>query len=85
MSIFSLACQLCKWGVDENLAMEYFVDGWESESMTENEIIVHNFQIRKNDNKLRQISDGMAYIGEEDDPSDVAIIPKSSIIALVKF
>ena len=53
--------------------------------VTENEIIVHNFQIRKNDNKLRQISDGMAYIGEEDDPSDVAIIPKSSIIALVKF
>ncbi len=41
MSIFSLACQLCKWGVDENLAMEYFVDGWESESMTENEIIGH--------------------------------------------
>ena len=41
MSIFSLACQLCKWGVDGNLAMEYFVDGWESESMTENEIIGH--------------------------------------------
>ena len=41
MSIFSLACQLCKWGVDENLAMEYFIDGWESESMTENEIIGH--------------------------------------------
>ena len=41
MSIFSLACQLCKWGVDGNLAMEYFVDGWGSESMTENEIIGH--------------------------------------------
>lgn len=41
MSIFSLACRLCKWGVDEDLALEYFVSGWESDTMTEEEITGH--------------------------------------------
>ena len=41
MSIFSLACRLCRWGVDEDLAMEYFINGWESDTMTEEEITGH--------------------------------------------
>lgn len=41
VSIFKLACQLCKWGVDEDLATDYFVDGWESETMKEDEIVGH--------------------------------------------
>lgn len=41
VSIFKLACQLCKWGVNEDLATDYFVDGWESETMTEEEIVGH--------------------------------------------
>lgn len=40
-SIFKLACQLCKWGVDEDLALEYFVSGWESGTMDEKEITGH--------------------------------------------
>ena len=41
MSIFSLACRLCRWGVEEDLAMDYFINGWESDTMTENEIVGH--------------------------------------------
>lgn len=37
-SIFMLACLFCKWGVDEDLALEYFIGGWESETMDEKEI-----------------------------------------------
>ena len=40
-SIFKLACWLCKWGVDEDLALEYFIKGWESDNMTEDEITGH--------------------------------------------
>ena len=40
-SIFKLACLMCKWGVDQNLASEYFIDGWESDSMSEKEIQSH--------------------------------------------
>ena len=40
-SIFKLACWLCKWGVDEDLALEYFIGGWESDTMTEDEISGH--------------------------------------------
>ena len=29
-SIFKLACWLCKWGVDEDLALEYFIKGYVS-------------------------------------------------------
>ena len=39
--IFKLACLLCKWGVDENLAAEYFIDGWISVTMDEEEILRH--------------------------------------------
>ena len=41
VSIFKLACQLCKWGVEEDLATDYFVNGWESETMKEDEIVGH--------------------------------------------
>lgn len=40
-SIFRLSCLMCKWGVDENLALEYFVGGWESITMSEGEILGH--------------------------------------------
>ena len=40
-SIFKLACWFCKWGVDEDLALEYFIGGWESDTMTEDEISGH--------------------------------------------
>lgn len=40
-SIFKLACWLCKWGVDEDLALEYFIKGRESDTMTEDEITGH--------------------------------------------
>lgn len=40
-SIFKLACQMCKWGVDEDLATQYFIDEWENDTMSENEIIHH--------------------------------------------
>ena len=40
-SIFKLACQMCRWGVDEDLAVEYFVDGWENETMSRKEIESH--------------------------------------------
>lgn len=40
-SIFKLACQMCKWGVDEDLATQYFIDGWENDTMSETEIIHH--------------------------------------------
>lgn len=39
--IFKLACLMCKWGVDQNLASKYFIDGWESDSMSEKEIQSH--------------------------------------------
>lgn len=41
MSIFRLACWMCKWGIDESLAEEYFVDGWENETMSRKEIENH--------------------------------------------
>lgn len=40
-SIFYLACKLCRWGVEEDLALEYFIKGWESDTMTEDEISGH--------------------------------------------
>ena len=40
-SIFMLACWMCKWGVDEGLATEYFIDGWEDDTMDEKEIRSH--------------------------------------------
>lgn len=40
-SIFYLACKLCRWGVDEDLALEYFIKGWESDTMSEDEITGH--------------------------------------------
>ena len=39
--IFRLACRMCKWGVDEGLATEYFIDGWEDDTMDEKEIRGH--------------------------------------------
>lgn len=40
-SIFRLACLMCRWGVDEDLAAEYFIDGWENETMSRKEIESH--------------------------------------------
>ena len=40
-SIFKLACLMCKWGVDQEIAIEYFVDGWQAQSMNEVEIVSH--------------------------------------------
>ena len=40
-NIFKNARYLCRWGVDKDLAMDYFVNGWESETMTEKEILGH--------------------------------------------
>lgn len=40
-SIFKLACQMCKWGVNEDLATLYFIDGWENDTMSETEITHH--------------------------------------------
>jgi len=40
-SIIRLACWMCKWGVDEELATEYFIDGWEDDTMDEKEIRSH--------------------------------------------
>lgn len=40
-SIFRLACLMCRWGVDEDLAAEYFIDGWENETMNRKEIESH--------------------------------------------
>lgn len=40
-SIFRLACRMCKWGIDEGLATEYFIDGWEDDTMDEKEIRSH--------------------------------------------
>lgn len=40
-SIFMLACRMCKWGVDEGLATEYFINGWEDDTMDEKEIRSH--------------------------------------------
>ena len=39
--IFRLACRMCRWGVDEGLATEYFIDGWEDDTMDEKEIRSH--------------------------------------------
>lgn len=51
-SIFMLACLFCKWGVDEDLVLEYFIGGWESETMDEKEITGHvrNAYKTENDN-----------------------------------
>lgn len=40
-SIFKLACLMCKWGIDKDLVIEYFVDGWKSLTMNEDEIMNH--------------------------------------------
>ena len=40
-SIFKLACLMCKWGIDENLAIAYFIDGWADDTMSEEEIQSH--------------------------------------------
>lgn len=40
-SIFKLACLMCKWGVDESLAIGYFTEGWKSPTMSEEEILEH--------------------------------------------
>lgn len=50
-SVFMLACLMCKWGVDENLAVEYFVGGWESVTMSGEEIQSHvrnAYRVEKN-------------------------------------
>ena len=39
--IFKLACLMCRWGVDEDLAVEYFIGGWENETMSRKEIESH--------------------------------------------
>lgn len=49
-SIFMLACLFCKWGVDEDLVLEYFIGGWESETMTEDEITGHVLNAYKTEN-----------------------------------
>lgn len=33
-SIFKLSCQLCRWGVDKALAIEYFINGWSSPTIS---------------------------------------------------
>lgn len=40
-SIFKLACMMCKWGVDEDLATDYFIKGWVGITMSEKEIQSH--------------------------------------------
>ena len=40
-SIFRLSCLMCRCGVDEDLATEYFVNGWENETMSRREIESH--------------------------------------------
>lgn len=40
-SIFKLACLMCKWGVDESLAIGYFIEGWKNPTMGEEEILGH--------------------------------------------
>ena len=40
-SIFKLACLMCKWGVDESLVIGYFIEGWKSPTMSEEEILGH--------------------------------------------
>lgn len=40
-SIFRLSCLMCRWGVDESLALEYFIEGWESATMDGMEILGH--------------------------------------------
>lgn len=32
---------MCKWGVDESLAIGYFIEGWKSPTMSEKEILGH--------------------------------------------
>lgn len=54
--IFNCSCLMCKLGVDEELALEYFIDNWSATGIGEEEII-HNCR------------DGYKYvrdIGEED-------------------
>lgn len=50
-SIFKLSCLLCKWGVDEELAREYFVREWEDDSMSDKEIIGHVSNAYKTESK----------------------------------
>lgn len=40
-SIFKLACMMCRWGVDEDLATDYFIKGWVNATMSEKEIQSH--------------------------------------------
>lgn len=40
-SIFKSACMMCKWGVDEDLATDYFIKGWVGITMSEKEIQNH--------------------------------------------
>lgn len=40
-SIFKLSCLMCKWGIDESNAEEYFINNWEDDTMSKNEIIGH--------------------------------------------
>lgn len=40
-SIFKLACLMCRWGVDEALAEEYFINEWENATMSREEILGH--------------------------------------------
>ena len=49
--IFRLACRMCKWGVDEGLATEYFIDGWEDDTMDEKEIRGHVSNAYKTEEK----------------------------------
>lgn len=40
-SIFMLACMMCKWGINLDMATEYFIREWESETMKREEIESH--------------------------------------------
>lgn len=50
-SIFTLACLTCKWGVDKELAIVYFINGWASDTMNEEEILSHVDNAYKSEEK----------------------------------
>ena len=53
-SIFKLACLMCKWGVDEDFAIEYFVDGWEDRTMSEDEIVRNAYKAESDNFEILQ-------------------------------
>lgn len=62
-SIFKLACLMCKWGVDEDRAIGYFVKGWESQTMDETEIVSHVKNAYKTEARNFGILDFKAFHG----------------------